>query len=178
MEAMYKQFAIYTLVGRLTVDKFGYAGEILKVNLSDGKITKLPTLNYAEKFLGGRGVAARIYWEMVLPQVKAYDPENCLIAMTGPVTGFSGIPGGGRWQICGKSPFMEPEVFSCANLGERWGTWLKYAGYDGLVVQGRAEKPSYIYISNGYVEIRNASNLWGKSSFEAGDDLKGNWEEM
>ena len=133
----------------------------------------LPTSNYTEKFLGGRGLAARLYWELVPTEVKAYDPENCLIAVTGPVTGFPGIPGGGRWQICGKSPVMEPEVFSCANLGERWGTWLKYTGYDGLVVQGRAEKPSYIYISNNVLEIRDASYLWGKSSFEACDALKG-----
>ncbi|MCK4274203.1 MAG: hypothetical protein KAW90_04875, partial [Dehalococcoidales bacterium] len=57
--------------------EYGYAGEILKVNLSDGKITKLPTAGYAAKFIGGHGIAARLYWEMVPPQAKAFDPENC-----------------------------------------------------------------------------------------------------
>lgn len=150
----------------------GYAGKILVVNLSEGRTTTLPTAAYAEKFLGGRGMAARIYWEMAPPKVKAFDPENCLIAMTGPVTGFPGIAGGSRWQICGTSPVRQPETFSYANLGERWGTRLKLAGFDGLVVQGRAEKPCYLYIDNDRAEIRDASSLWGKSSFETGDALK------
>lgn len=142
------------------------------VNLSEGKTTTLPTAAYADKFIGGRGVAARIYWEMVPPGVKAFDPENCFIAMTGPVTGFPGIAGGSRWQICSTSPIRQPETFSYANLGERWGTRLKLAGFDGLVVQGRAEKPCYLYIDNGRVEIRDASSLWGKPSFETADALK------
>jgi aldehyde:ferredoxin oxidoreductase len=150
----------------------GYAGEILVVNLSEGKTTTLPTAAYADKFIGGRGVAARIYWEMVPPGAKAFDPENCFIAMTGPVTGFPGIAGGSRWQICSTSPIRQPETFSYANLGERWGSRLKLAGFDGLVVQGRAEKPCYLYIDNGRVEIRDASSLWGKPSFEAADTLK------
>lgn len=152
--------------------EFGYAGEILKVDLSDGSITKLSTADYAGKFLGGRGAAAKIYWDMVPVQVKAFDPENCLIYMTGPATGFIQLAGGCRWQVCGKAPVMDPEAFSYANLGERWGSWLKYAGYDGLVVQGKADRPSYLYINNGTVEIRDASSLWGKSAFEAGDSLK------
>ncbi len=150
----------------------GYAGEILMVDLSEGKCSRLPTAAYAGKFLGGRGTAARIYWEMAPPKVKAFDPENCLIAMTGPVTGFPGIAGGSRWQICSTSPVRQPETFSYANLGERWGTRLKLAGFDGLVVQGRAEKPCYLYIDNDTVAIRDASSLWGKSSFETGDALK------
>ncbi len=150
----------------------GYAGEILMVNLSEGRCDGLPTAAYAEKFLGGRGTAARIYWEMAPFKAKAFDPENCLIAMTGPVTGFPGIAGGSRWQICSTSPVRQPETFSYANLGERWGTRLKLAGFDGLVVQGRAEKPCYLYIDNDTVAIRDASSLWGKSSFEAGDALK------
>ena len=77
-----------------------------------------------------------------------------------------------QWQICSTSPVRQPETFSYANLGERWGTRLKLAGFDGLVVQGRAEKPCYLYIDNDTVAIRDASSLWGKSSFEAGDALK------
>jgi len=154
------------------MDKYGYAGEIIKINLTNGNLTKLSTCNYAEKYLGGRGMAARIFWEMVPPRTKAFDPANCLIAATGPVTGFSGIPGGGRWQICSISPIVEPEVFSCANLGERWGSTLKFAGYDALVVQGRAEKPSFLYINCNGIEIRSASSLWGRSSFETCDALK------
>ncbi|MFC1942596.1 aldehyde ferredoxin oxidoreductase N-terminal domain-containing protein, partial [Chloroflexota bacterium] len=132
--------------------EFGYAGEILKVNLSDGNISRLSTADYAERFLGGRGIAAKLYWDMVPPQIKAYDPENCLIYITGPVAGFSRFAGS-RWQVCGKSPAMEPESFSYANMGESWGSRLKYAGYDGLVVQGQADRPVYLFIHDDVVEI-------------------------
>ncbi|OGN95571.1 MAG: hypothetical protein A2Y89_02195, partial [Chloroflexi bacterium RBG_13_51_18] len=150
----------------------GYAGEILKIDLSGGGTERLPSAPYTERFLGGRGLAAKIYWDMVPPQAGAFDAENCLICATGPVTGFTGISGGSRWQVCAKSPVMEPEAFTYGNLGERWGTRLKYAGYDALVVRGKAEKPKYIYIHDGTVEIRDASSLWGKSAIESGDLLK------
>ncbi|MFH1646140.1 MAG: aldehyde ferredoxin oxidoreductase N-terminal domain-containing protein [Chloroflexota bacterium] len=152
--------------------EYGYAGEILKIDLSGGKIGRIPTAPYAEKFLGGRGIAARLYWEMVPVTARPFDPENCLIYMTGPMTGFTRLSGACRWQVCGKSPVMDPEAFSYANLGEKWGIWLKQAGYDGLVVQGRAARPAYIYINDGTVEIRDATALWGRSAFEAGDTLK------
>jgi len=154
------------------VAEFGYAGEILKVDLADGRITRLPTADYADRFVGGRGMAARLYWDMAPPGARAFDPENCLIYITGPVTGFNRLAGC-RWQVCGKAPITEPEVFSYANLGERWGSYLKYAGYDGLVVTGKADKPVYIYIHDGAIEIKDASSLWGKSAFEASDSLKG-----
>ena len=151
---------------------YAYAGEILNIDLSTGNITRLPTEAYADRFLGGRGIAAKIYWDMVPPETGAYDADNCLIYVTGPVTGFTRIAGGSRWQVCGKSAVMDPPAFSYANLGEKWGTWLKYAGYDGLVVRGKAEKPVYIVINNDTVEIRDASPLWGKSAIESGDSLK------
>jgi len=153
------------------MSEFGYAGEILKVDLTDGKITKLPTADYAAKYLGGHGIAARLYWDMVPPQAKALDPENCFICANGPVTGFPGFAGF-RWKIFGKSPAGDPESFSYANLGERWGAWLKYAGYDCLAVQGKADKPVYVYIHDGRVEIRDASHLWGQTTFDASDSLK------
>jgi hypothetical protein len=96
---------------------FGYAGEILKIDLSDGKTTKLRTADYADKYLGGRGIAARLYLDMVPPHVKAFAPENHLIFMTGPVAGFPRFAGC-RTQICGKSPQMNPEFFPMPILEE------------------------------------------------------------
>ncbi|CAB1065767.1 Tungsten-containing aldehyde:ferredoxin oxidoreductase (EC [Olavius sp. associated proteobacterium Delta 1] len=151
--------------------EFGYAGKILTIDLSDGSTASLPSVDYADRFLGGRGMAAKLYWDLVPPQTGALDPDNCLICVTGPVAGFTGLAGC-RWQICAKSPAMDPEAFSYANLGDRWGSWLKYAGYDGLVVRGKAAKPVYLFINNDIVEIRDASSLWGQPTFEAADRLK------
>jgi len=152
--------------------RFGYAGVILAVDLSAGKIERLPSAPYTERVIAGRGIAAKIYWDTASFSAGALEPGNCLIYATGPVTAFPGIPGGSRWQVCGKSPLMEPQLFAYANLGERWGTRLKLAGYDGLVVRGKTEKPVYIYISNDTVEIRDASDLWGKGAFQSSDALK------
>ena len=151
--------------------EFGYAGEILKVDLSNGNITRLPTADYADRFIGGRGIAAKLYWDMVPPQTRAFDPDNCLICVTGPAAGFTGLAGF-RWQVCGKSPAGEPEAFSYGNLGGSWGGLLKYAGYDAMAVQGKSDKPAYIFIHDGAVEIRDASHLWGRSTFEVSDSLK------
>ena len=150
--------------------EFGYAGKILTIDLSDGSTASLPSADYADRFLGGRGIAAKLYWDLVPPQTGALDPDNCLICVTGPVAGFTRLAGC-RWQICAKSPAMDPEAFSYANLGDRWGSWLKYAGYDGLVVRGKADKPVYLFINNDTLEIRDASSLWGKTTFEAVDHL-------
>ena len=153
------------------MSQFGYAGRILKVDLSSGSSSSLPTDDYSNRFIGGRGIAAKLYWDMVPPETGAFDPDNCLICVTGPVAGFNGFAGS-RWQICGKSPSGDREAFSYANLGGRWGVTLKYAGYDGLVIQGKADKPVYIYIKNDTVEIRDASRLWGMSAFDTSDILK------
>ena len=147
------------------VGQFGYAGKILEVDLSRGNISELPTSDYADRFLGGRGIAAKIYWDEVPPETKPFDPENRLIFITGPLAGFPGLAGS-RWQICGKSPASINESFSYANLGGSWGAHLKFAGYDGVVVQGKADKPVYVLIQDGTAEIKDASFLWGKSTIE------------
>ena len=150
---------------------FGYAGEILKVDLYDSKTTRLPTDHYADRFLGGKGFAARIYWETVPPQARAFDPGNCLICASGPIAGFTRFASG-RWLACGKTTAGESEAFSYGNLGGSWGNRLKFAGYDAIAIQGKAEKPVYIFVHDAAVEIRDATHLWGKTAFEATDTLK------
>jgi len=153
------------------MSEYGYAGQILKVNLSSRKTTKQPSAEYTDRFIGGHGVAARLYWEMVPPQTKPFDPENCLITATGPIAGFRGFAGS-RWKVCGMTPLSSPGSFSYCNLGERWGSVLKFAGYDALAVQGKADKPVYIYIRDGKVEIRDATHLRGLSTFDTSDKIK------
>jgi len=152
--------------------EFGYAGSILRVNLSSRRISSVPTVDYAERFLGGRGIAARIYWDEVAPEIKALEPENRLMFMTGPLAGVSPGVAGVRWLVCGKSPATNPEQFSYANLGGSWGTELKRAGYDGVIIHGESDTPVYISVKNGKTELKDASTLWGKSTLETRGALK------
>jgi len=152
------------------MDEFAYAGKILNVDLSDGKSSELTTADYSGKYLGGRGFGARLFWEIVPPGTAAFDPENCLICATGPVTGFFGLAGC-RWVMCTKSPLRQPEAFSYGNLGGKWGSTLIYGGYDALTVRGRAEQPVYLYIHDGIVETKDASSLWGLSTFDTIDSI-------
>ncbi len=150
---------------------FGYTGKILSVNLSRREISEVSTAEHAERFVGGRGIAAKMYWDFVSPLTDALDPQNCLILMTGPLTGFPGIASS-RLQICGRSPAPEPQSFSYANLGGGWGSWLKYAGFDGAAIQGSSDTPIYLLIHDGTGEIREASFLWGKTSIQTCEALK------
>ncbi len=148
-----------------------YAGKILKVDLSSGNVTRANTSDYAPRFLGGRGIAAKIYWDEVSPDTGALDPENRLIFSTGPLAGFTGLASS-RWQVCAKSPATDTEQFCYANLGGNWGVNLKFAGYDGLVIHGKADKPVYLAIQDGTVEIRDAASLWGKGAVTVRKALK------
>jgi aldehyde:ferredoxin oxidoreductase len=86
--------------------EFGYAGKILRVDLSSGNISSVSTLEYAKRFLGGRGIAAKVYWDEVVPEISAFSPENRLMFMTGPLAGVSPGVAGVRWLVCGKSPAL------------------------------------------------------------------------
>lgn len=145
--------------------EYGYAGKILKINLSDRSISRLNTSDYSDRFLGGRGTGAKLYWDETTPETKALSSDNCLICTTGPIAGFTRFAGC-RWQMCGKSPQMEPESFSYANFGGSWGTWLKFAGFDGIAIKGKSERPSWILIKDNSIEINDATHLWGKTSNE------------
>ncbi|NQT48008.1 MAG: hypothetical protein HQ578_03440 [Chloroflexi bacterium] len=150
---------------------FGYAGKILRLDLSSGSTSDISTLEYGS-FLGGRGIAAKIHWDEVLPDTGALDPENRLVFATGPLAGVPGLNGGSRWQVCGKSPGPSPEQFCYGNLGGRWGACLKFAGYDAIVVQGKSEKPVYLLLNEDRAEMRDASALWGKGTIETRETLK------
>ena len=128
----------------------------------------MPTSDYAELFLGGRGVAAKIYWDEVPPKIEASHPENRLIFMTGPLCGVPGFAS--RFQVCGKS--VATNRFSFCNIGGSWGAYLKSAGYDGVVVFGKADKPVYLWVDGDKVEIRDATSLKGKTAFQREKTIK------
>jgi aldehyde:ferredoxin oxidoreductase len=149
----------------------GWMGKMLHVDLTRSEIREMPTKPYADKYLGGRGLASRLYWEKVTPDVKAYDPENRLTFMTGPLLA-TGTQGAARISVSGKSPMAYPEGYCYGSMGGFFPAVLKRAGWDGIIIDGRAEKPTYLWINNGGVELRDAATLWGKGAYEAGEMLQ------
>ena len=143
---------------------YGWAGNLLRVDLSSGKTWTTETADYVPDFVGGVGIASRIAWEELSPGIDAFDPENMLFMMVGPLTGTM-ASGAGRVEVLGIAPQQHPPVFSRSGMGGHWGAELKYAGYDGIIVQGKADKPVYVWIDDDQVEIRDAANLWGRGTY-------------
>lgn len=142
----------------------GWAGKILDINLTDGSINTVPLdMEMARLFLGGRGLGARLLWDLVGPEVEPLAPENVLIFTTGPITA-SASQTSNRFNVSTKSPLTDTILH--ANSGGWWGMQFKRTGYDALIVRGKAEKPVMIEITQDSVEIKDASHLWGKTVFE------------
>ena len=150
---------------------YGLSGKILNVDLSKQQITHRDTTEYSERYLGGRGIATRIYWDEVGPAVNALEPENRLIFISGALVA-TGAQGATRMTVVSKSPMLMPEGFCYGNLGGFFPPYLKRAGYDGIVVSGRAHEPVYLWIEDNHAEIRDASDLWGKGTYEVQKILK------
>ncbi len=149
----------------------GYTGKILRLNLTDSTTEIVSTYKYVPRYIGGRTVADRIFWEEVGPEVGAYDPENKLIFMTGATCG-SGMPASGRNSLCGISPNSFPEQYSHSNMGGYFGGMLKYAGYDGLIIEGKAPKHTYVYIQDDKVQFLDADGfIWGEYMHEAQEKI-------
>jgi aldehyde:ferredoxin oxidoreductase len=139
----------------------GYAGKFLDVDLTKEKVEDTTfddgTL---EAYFGGRGLAAKILWDRIgkrWRKIDGLDPENIFLALTGPMTA---IYPGARIMCSGKSPLSNGTVGSTAST--EFASELKMAGYDGVIVTGKAEKPVYILVTDNGGEIRDASHLWGK----------------
>ncbi|MFP3896990.1 MAG: aldehyde ferredoxin oxidoreductase N-terminal domain-containing protein, partial [Anaerolineales bacterium] len=157
---------------RISVALYGWTGKILRVDLSEGEVSTIDTKEYVPEFVGGLGMAARIAWEELGPEVGPFDPENMLFVMVGPLTGTL-ASGGGRVVVAGIAPQQHPPAFSRSGMGGHWGAELKYAGYDGIVVEGRANEPVYLWIEDDEVEIREAGELWGLGTFATTSRLRG-----
>ena len=152
------------------VEWFGYVGKILKVDLTNSKVTEVDLReDYVDLFLGGIGLAARILFDEVDPRVDPFSPENALVFMTGPLTGTQ-VPSSGRYVVAAKSPLTL--AWGEAHASGFFGVELKKAGFDGIVIKGRASSPVYLYINNGSVEIRDASKYWGMSIIDVDQELK------
>ena len=145
--------------------KGGFQGKILRVNLTSGKII-VEDLNedWAKKFLGGRGYATKIIYEEVDPKIDPLSEKNKVIIATGPLGGTL-APSSGRTMVITKGPLTG--TIACSNVGGYFGPALKHAGFDMVIIEGKAKEPVYLWIYKGEVELKCAKDIWGKASDEA-----------
>jgi aldehyde:ferredoxin oxidoreductase len=142
----------------------GYGGTILRVNLSDGSIRRHATEeDLARLFLGGRGLNVKRLWDEVPAHTDGLSPENKLIFGVGPLVGTL-FPGGARFNVTAMSP--QTGILGDSNAGGFFGPELKFAGYDQVIIEGRAEHPVYLWIRDAEVELRDARELWGRDVWD------------
>jgi aldehyde:ferredoxin oxidoreductase len=147
----------------------GWSGKILDIDLTRGTFeTRALDMDMAHQFLGGRGLGARLLWDLVGPGVDALSPENVLIFCTGPLTA-SGMQTSNRFSVTTKSPLTGTVLD--ANSGGWWGMQFKRTGYDVMIVRGRAAQPTYLEITPNGLQFHDASALWGKTVFATTDAL-------
>lgn len=148
----------------------GYAGGLLRVNLSTGKMGRdIPDESTWRKYIGGTGIGIRYLYDNVKPGVEWSDPANAFIIATGPLGGTN-VHGSGNISIVTKGPMTNGATASQAN--GFLGAYLKFNGYDGIVVDGASKDWVYLYIHDGQAELKNASHLLGKDTWEIEDIIK------
>jgi aldehyde:ferredoxin oxidoreductase len=146
---------------------YGWTGNVLRVNLTTKTIsTERLDQDVLTKFVGSRGINSYLAYKHIKPGIDPLGPENVLIFGVGPLTGTL-APASGRWTVTTKSPMTG--ILGDANSGGHWAAELKYAGFDHLIFEGASDHPVYLYISDGQAELRDASHLWGKSTWETTD---------
>ena len=148
----------------------GWTGKLLRVNLTTGQHqVEEVHATWQRDYIGGRGLAARYLLEEMDPTVDAFSPENKMIFATGPLTGTP-VPCGARYMVVTKGALTN--AITTSNSGGHWGPELKFAGYDLLILEGAAPKPSYLYIYDDQVEVRDATEYWGKGVWKTEDGLR------
>ncbi|MEE9302131.1 MAG: aldehyde ferredoxin oxidoreductase family protein [Alphaproteobacteria bacterium] len=144
--------------------------QILRVDLNKGTVAKEPlNMEWAQQYLGQRGLATKYFYEEVDPKVDPLSPENKLILATGPLTGTTASTGG-RYSVITKGPLTG--AIACSNSGGYFGAELKFAGYDMIILEGKSPKPVYLWISDDTVELRDAKDIWGKTTWDTEEHLK------
>lgn len=148
----------------------GFIGKLLRVDLTSGEISEEP-INYtiAEKFLGGAGYCSRYLYDKLEESTDPLSPENILMFMTGSFCGSS-VPTSGRFVVCSKSPYTG--LWGESNCGGFFGPELKKAGYDGIIIEGKSEKPVILNIVDNKASLEDATSLWGKGILETSEILK------
>lgn len=149
---------------------YGWNGKLLRVDLTKRKVAPQKyDVNFAKTFLGGRGFAAKILWDELKPDVDPLSPENRLILAAGPLTAFP-LPSSGKLLVAAKSPLTGG--YGDGNLGTQATVQMRRAGYDAIVIQGKALKPTILHVHNAETEFVDAKDYWGKGSIQTEKHLK------
>jgi len=147
-----------------------YGGSILRVNLTDGTVQRQPTEEHlARAFLGGRGLNVKRLWDELPAHTDGLSPENMLVFGVGPLVGTT-FPGGARFNVTAMSP--QTGILGDSNAGGFFGPELKFAGYDQVIIQGRAAHLVYLWIKDDVVELRDARGLWGQDVWQATEAIR------
>ncbi len=155
---------------------FGNTGKILEVNLTEEKISTIkPDPEVYRKFIGGSGIAAHILFDRLSKDLDPLSPENPLGFFTGPLSGTK-TPSCGRHVVCAKSPLTN--IWGEANSGGKFGAYMKFLGFDGLVFTGKASEPKSLMIFDKDIAIVDAAYLWGKNVFDVEKELKQRFEKI
>jgi aldehyde:ferredoxin oxidoreductase len=153
----------------------GYGGSILRVNLTEGRITKTPTSpELARDYIGGRGFGIYTLYHEVPKGADPLGPENKLIVSTGPFAGTM-VPGGGKCDWTTKSPLTGG--YADASMGGHFTAEMRYAGIDSIILEGISPKPVYLFIDDNKIELRDAAPYWGKGAFDVEDEFKKKYGE-
>lgn len=149
---------------------FGYAGKILRINLTRKEVKTQPTeKDLMLNFLGGRGFNAKRLYDEVGRHVQSLSPENKLMFATGPLVGTA-FPLGARFNVSAKSPLTG--IFGDSNVGGHFSAEMKFAGYDQIVIEGKSPKPVYIYVKDQEVQLIDAQHLIGKDVYETTEVIR------
>lgn len=149
---------------------YGYAGNVLRIDLTDEKVIKEPLKQkWVDDYLGGRGFTAKILFDENPLNVDPFDEENIFIIAMGPLSGHF-LPASGKTHFATKSPATGG--YGDSNMGGHFGVNMKYAGYDVTIIKGKAKEQSYILIDDDKVEIRSAEKYWGKGSTVVEEEMK------
>ena len=154
----------------------GYAGKILRVNLTDREISAIATKDY-DRWGGGHGIGSALFWDLVKNKaISGFNPTNVVTIMTSPLTGTLAPGAAGRSEMQGIGVQSSPiEWFTRSNFGGRFGAMLKYAGLDGIAIEGKADRPVWLDIRDDQVQIKEASHLWGKDTWQTQQEI---WREV
>ena len=149
---------------------YGWRGTILRIDLTKNEITKQPLdETIVRNFIGGRGLNSKTLFDEVKPGIDPLDPENVMCLAPGPLTGTPlGLTS--RLEVSTLSPYSG--ILGDGNAGGSFATFLKWAGYDQIVITGKASSPKYLWIDNENIELKDASGLWGKTTWETTDILQ------